>query len=140
MPTTLLCLPRTTDRMQGGQRWGTFLEMVENVGHVYVGEGRNTGSQEADSTSLKGKPLIRGQALFSLPARGKLGPLGNSGGAICQWKWLGRATADPRYHLSGGGGDRPESPVALIRMHIPRHQCQRLRVGRSGGGDEGSAC
>ena len=41
MPTTLLCLPRTTDRMRGGQRWGTFLEMVENVGHVYVGEGRN---------------------------------------------------------------------------------------------------
>ena len=107
---------------------------------MFMLEKEETGSQEADSTSLKGKPLIRGQALFSLPARGKLGPLGNSGGAICQWKWLGHATANPRYHLSGGGGDRPESPVALIRMHIPRHQCQRLRVGRSGGGDEGSAC
>lgn len=136
MPTTLLCVPRTTDRMRGGQRWGTFLEMVENVGHVYVGGGRNTGSQEADSMSLKGKPLIRGQALFSLPARGKLGPLGELWWSHLPVEVAGACHCRPQVpSLRGDGGDLPESPGALIQMHIPRHQPQRPGVGRSGGGD-----
>ena len=105
MPTTLLCLTRTTDRWGGGggvgRDGGHAWKWLKTCGRVYVGGGRNTGSQEADSASLKGKPLIRGQALFSLPARGKLGPLGELWWSNLPEEVAGACRCRPRYQLSG---------------------------------------
>lgn len=51
----------------GGHAW----KWLKTVGHVYVGGGKNSGSQEAGSTSLKGKPLIKGVDSVFLDYKGE---------------------------------------------------------------------